>query len=141
MARIRGEETSIAITADGVLQAQITDVKDFEFTCVLEKKKEDFLGQTTSQYDEIFNGIDGKMLVQFGNRQIFDLAQTIMARARRRVPGAKINIKSTLNLPDGTLVRALIPDCMFGSIPFNNPGRAEYLTASLEFSASEGKFV
>ncbi len=55
--RIKGQEIEVRLIVDGVLQSTLTDIRSFEVTPKLEKLEEQYLGETTMRYDEIFNGL------------------------------------------------------------------------------------
>ncbi len=135
--RIKGQEVEILIVSNGVVEENITAIRSFEVAAKLETKEEGYLGETTQRYDEIFNGLRGRMEVHNVTRAVFDLMLKVVDRAKRRTPGFQINIKATFNFPDGDRPRVFIEDAFFGEIPFNAAGRADYVTASLDFQSSD----
>jgi len=135
--RIKGQETEVLILVDGSIVETVTDVRSFEVAAKLELKEEGYLGEATNRYDEIFNGVRGRMELHIENDDIFDLWSSIIDRAKRRQPGTQINIKSTLNFPNGDRPRILISDAFFGESPLNFASRGDYGTVGLEFSASD----
>jgi hypothetical protein len=134
--RIKGQEVELLFIQDGKPISNITSVRDLEITPKLEILSEGYLGQTTEQKDFIFNGISGKLSIHFGTQDILKFTAALVDQARRRVPGAKINLKTTLNFPNGQRPRILIPDCAFGEMPMSFGGRKEYGTVSINFEAS-----
>jgi len=135
--RIKGQEIELMIVLDGKQMDTVTDFRSFEVASKLEIKEEAYLGEKTNRYDEIFNGVRGRMELHFENADVFDLIKAIVDRAKRRTPGTQVNIKATLNFPGGTKKRVLIPDVFFGEFPMNFGGRADYGTIGLDFSASD----
>jgi len=135
--RIKGQEVEVMLIVDGEVADTVTDVRSFEVAAKLELKEEGYLGEKTNRYDEIFNGVRGRMELHFENQDVFDVMQSIIDRAKRREPGTKINIKSTLNFPNGDRPRILIQDAFFGEMPFNFGSRGDYGTVGVEFSASD----
>ncbi len=135
--RIKGQEIEILLILDGVVQENLTDVRSFEVAAKLEIKEEGYLGEKTNRYDEIFNGMRGRMELHFENRGVFDFTFAVMDRAKRRTPGVQVVIKATLNFPNGQRPRIIIPDASFGEIPFNWASRGDYGTAGIEFQASD----
>jgi len=135
--RIKGQEVEVILVADGVIQDTITDVRSFEVAAKLEKKEEGYLGEKTNRYDEIYNGVRGRMELHFENQDILDLAFAIIDRAKRRTPGTKINVKATLNFPNGETPRVFLPDVFFGELPMNFAGRADYGAVTLDFEGSD----
>lgn len=137
--RIKGQETEVMLVVDGSPQATITTIKSFEMTWQLEKSSEGFLGETTDRKDSVFKGISGSLDMQLENADAFGLVVKIVDKARRRTPGTKINIKTTLNFPNGDRPRIMIPNVEFGDIPLNLGGRTEFVTMKLDFEASEAQ--
>jgi len=129
--RIKGQEVEVLIVVDG------TDVQSFEVAAKLEIKEEGYLGEATNRYDEIFNGVRGRMELHIENDDVFDLWASIIDRAKRRTPGTQINVKATLNFPNGDRPRVLINDAFFGESALNFASRGDYGTVGLEFQASD----
>lgn len=137
--RLKGQETEVMLVVDGTPQATITTIKSFEMTWQLEKSSEGYLGETTDRKDAFFKGISGSIDMHIENQDIFGLIVKIVDKARRRTPGTKINIKTTLNFPNGDRPRLMIPNVEFGDIPLNLGGRGEFASVKLDFEASEAQ--
>lgn len=140
-ARLRGQEVEVLLVVNGVTQTTITDVRSFEFEFQTEIQSEGYLGETTNRRDSIFNGVRGRMELHFENADVFNLAKSIVDKARRRTPGVKINVKATLNFPNGDRPRVIIPDAEFGAIPFAFGSRTDYGTVGLDFEAAEANVI
>lgn len=134
--RVKGQETEVLLVLDGKVQNTITTIKSFEIAFQLEILKEGYLGETTDRRDEIFRGVRGKLELHINNQDIFDLVQSVVDRAQRRTSGVKVNVKSTINFPNGQRPRIIIPDVSFGEVPLNFAGRSDYGTVSLDWEAS-----
>jgi len=139
--RIKGQEVEVLMVVNGAAQDTITDVRSFEITLKTELLEEGYLGETTNRYDEIFKGISGKLDLHFENQDIFTFFQSVTDRARRREPGTKINIKATLNFPNGQRPRVAINDCFFGPFPISFGSRQDYGSTSIEFAASDFRVI
>lgn len=139
--RIKGQETELLIVVDSQPRQNITNIRDFEITAQLEILSEGYLGQTTEQKDMIFNGVEGKFTMHFDNQDILKFIGEMIDKARRRTPGVKINLKTTLNFPGGQRPRILVPDCEFGPVPLGFGSRKEYGSISLNFGASGYQFI
>ncbi len=135
--RIKGQEVETLIVVDGVVQENITDIRSFEVAAKLEIKEEGYLGEKTNRYDEIFNGVRGRMELHFENADVFTLIQSVANRAKRRTPGVQINIKATLNFPNGDRSRIQINDVALGELPINFGSRGDYGTLAVEFQAED----
>lgn len=119
----------------------VTDIKSFEFTAQLEIIKEGYLGETTDRRDSVYRGYSGKVEVNFENRDVIDLSRRIIDKARRRTPGARVNLKATLNFPDADKVRVILKDLEFGAIPMNFGSRTDYGTISLDFEGADYSII
>lgn len=135
--RIKGQEVQVLLIVDGEVQDTITDVRSFEIASKLELKEEGYLGEKTNRYDEIFNGIRGRMELHWENQDVLDLIASIVDRAKRRTPGTQINVKATLNFPNGDRPRIMVPDVHFGEVPLSFGSRGDFGTVGVEFSASD----
>lgn len=139
--RIKGQEVELMLIVDGAQQDTITDFRSFEVASKLEIKEEGYLGEKTNRYDEIFNGVRGRMELNFESPSVFDLIKSVVDRAKRRTPGTQINIKATLNFPSGEKKRVLIQDAFFGEMPLNFGSRSDYGTVGLDFSAQDVSYL
>jgi hypothetical protein len=136
--RIRGQEVEVVMIVGGEPKTTITEIKSFEVEFELDVLKEGYLNQKADKRDEIYNGITGKMELHMGSPDVLDVVQKIVDRATRRDAAAstvQINVKASLNWPDGTRRKLTVIDASFGSIPLSFGGRAEYGSLSLSFEA------
>jgi hypothetical protein len=139
--RIKGQEVELMVIVDGAPQNSTTNVRSFEVTAKTEIKEEGYLGETTNRFDEIFNGVHGQIEFHVENSDFLNVTLAIIDRARRRTPGIKINIKATLNFPNGDRPRVLMQDCFFGEQPIGFGSRSDYGTYKLEFACSDIKRI
>jgi hypothetical protein len=139
--RIKGQEVETILVLNGTPQSTITDIKSFEFTFDLDIMSEGYLGETTDRKDAVFKGISGNMELHFENADVFKLFTAIVDKARRRTPGTKINIKATLNFPNGNRPKVMIPDVEFGAIPVSFGSRTDYGSIKLDFQAAEAQVL
>jgi len=140
-ARIKGQESSVTVIIDGVSQETITSIRSHEFAFQLELLREGYLGETTDRKDSIFRGIRGRFEMHLESAGVFNFVQQAINKARRRTPGVRINIKTTLNFPNGQRVRVMIPNAEFGEIPFNTGSRSDYITVTVEYEAQEAQVI
>lgn len=134
--RIKGQEIQLSLIENGQVLSTTTDFRSAEITPKLEKKEEGYLGEKTNRYDEIFNGVDGRCELHYENEDIFAFLTSIIDRAVRRTPGTVVNMKMTLNFPNGDRPRILLSNVFFGPMPFAFGSRSDYGTFSLDFSCS-----
>ena len=119
----------------------LQNVKSLEFTFKNKILEEGYLGETTQQYDAVFDGVEGNAEFHFGNAAPFALAAAIVNKARRRDSGTQINIKCTYQFPSGRRARVVIRDAEFGPMPFGIGGRSEFATFKIAFSASDANVL
>ena len=139
--RIKGQEVELLLVSNGQPLTTIQTIRSFEFAFKTEILSEGYLGETTERQDSIFKGVRGRMEMHTDNEDILALFFAIVDKARRRVPGAIINIKATLNYPNGQRPRMLFPDVEFGELPFNFASRADYGAITLEFACQEARRI
>lgn len=129
--RIKGQETTIQVISNNVPIQNLVDIRSFESEELLTIITEEYLGETTARYDEIYKGFSFRLEAHIETSQYLLFRQSIVNKARRRVPGIRVNIGVTLQFPTSR-VRVLLKDCHFGGMPLNIPGRAEYVTVQLQ---------
>jgi hypothetical protein len=135
--RLKGQEVEIRISKAGVLLDTITKVTNFEFEAKVEMSEEGFLGATTNEYDEIYNGCSFNFEVHLDTPDWLDFQQNIIDKARRVTPDVQFSISAVLFWPAGATKAVLIPDAHFGALPISVGGRADFVTAKCEGGASE----
>lgn len=135
--RLKGQEVEAMLIVDGQVKDTITDIRSFEVAAKLEQKEEGYLGEKTNRYDEIFNGVRGRMELHYENGDVFAFMQQVIDRAKRRTPGTQVNIKASLNYPSGERKRVLLRDVYFGEMPFNFSSRSDFGTLSLDFQCED----
>jgi len=138
--RIKGQDTQIFLIFNGEIVNTITAIRSFELTVLLKHEEEMYLGETKPRTDETHGGFSGKVEFVHDDPDVFDFVTAISRRARKRQPGTRVNIQSTLNYPDGRRARIMALDCMFADIPISFGTRADYGTSSLSFSCNEANY-
>lgn len=126
---------------NGRVVRAITAIQNFEMTVQLETLSEGYLGETTERKDEIYKGVSGTIEMHLESADIFDLERAVVDRARRRTPGTKINVKTTLRYPNGDRVRVMIPDIFIGSPNLRAGSRQDYVSKRIEFVASDYQVI
>jgi len=139
--RIKGQEVEVLIISDGRPRASLFAIRSFEITLQHEIMSEGYLGETTNRRDAIFNGVQGRMEAHVESREFLDFFFEVVNKARRRTPGSQINIKATLNFPNGDRPRILIPAVEFGSLPLNFGSRSDYGSVSLDFEGATASVI
>jgi hypothetical protein len=130
--RIKGQEVELLVVVNGVPYTSLTDILSFNVTPNFEIKEEEYLGETSKRFDEIFNGVSFDMELHFEDPGVLSFMQVVKDRAERRTPGTTINVKATLNFPNGDRPRIILKDCYFGDMPIGFGGRSDYGTFKID---------
>ncbi len=134
---IKGQETSIVVTTDGELEAELTDIKSCEFTPQFEIKEEGYLGEKTNRNDDIYNGVKGTLTMHIHSGAAFDFVLAIKDRAQRNTPDRVFNIAGIFFFPNGEIRTLTIPDAKFGPVPISTNDRGDYTEMKFEFAADD----
>lgn len=139
--RVKGQESSVVVIVDGQPSDSLNAIKDLEVSFQLERLQEGYLGETTDRYDDVFKGLKGSLTAHLDSPAAFNVVQQIVERARRRTPGIKFNIKTTLEFPSGRRARVVLRDVAFGEVPVNFGSRTDYVSLKLDFACSDGQVL
>lgn len=133
--RIRGQEVQISfLPAGGQTWNSLTDIRSFSITPKFSKLEEQYLGETSKRYDEIFDGLDFDMELHIEDAGVLDFMSLIRARAVDRTSKTAVNIQAVLQFSAGNSKRIVLQDCFFENMPINVGGRSEYVTFKLSGS-------
>lgn len=135
--RIRGQEVVVYVVAEDGIKASLSDVRSFTFTPKFKKLEEQYLGETTMRYDELFDGVDFDMELHIQDPGVMDFVSEIRARAVDRTSKAKFNIQADIQYASGQPKRVILMDCFFENMPFNVGSRSDYVTFKLTGSCSD----
>lgn len=135
--RIKGQEVSILIVADSVLQDTLVDIQNFNIELEFEIKSQGYLGEKTNRKDYIFNGckFDGELHVHTQDYLLF--AQQVHDKAQRLTPDIIFNISGVFSFPNGDEPELLLNDCAFGAIPMNIGSRGDYVKVKFQGECSD----
>lgn len=140
--RIKGQEVVMSIIVDGQLETRIDSIQSAEITLRFDKLEEDYLGETTTRYDEIYKGIDISIDMHLTNQQAFVVGDAIRQRATRRAGGAtRIDVSGTFAFPNGDFPTIAAVDVFFEDFPVSIGARDEYVSVTLSGSASDLEFI
>lgn len=139
--RIKGQEVEILLLLNGEPLVSLFDIRSFEVALIEEILNEGYLGETTNRRDSIFRGVRGRFEAHVENADFLRFYTAVVDKGRRRIAGTTINVKVTLNFPNGDRPRILIPDIEFGDLPLNFGSRSDYGTASIDFEAAEASII
>src|SRR5574343_670642 len=134
--RIKGQETTVTITRDGNLEAELTDILSFNVTFESEVRTQSYLGEKFERYDDIFKGMKFDMEMHSHSQDWVPFVKALLDRQMRKNPNIVFNITSTLLYPNGDTPTITLPDVKFGSVPLSLGGRSDYLKFKFEGSTS-----
>lgn len=135
--RIKGQEVSIIIVRGGVLESELTDIRNFNVTLMTEIIQQGYLGETTDRFDEVFKGASFDFEMDNHSQDFITFVQAVIDRARRRTPDIVFNISAVLQFPNGQTPTITLPDCFFGPFPLTIGSRTEYAKLKIEGKVSE----
>jgi hypothetical protein len=131
----------VSVLHDGVTTV-FTDIQSFEMMSVTETTEEGYLGEKANRYDEFYKGYTGNLKMHNSNGELFKFMQIVKDRAQRRTPGVVINIKATLNFPNGTdRPRINLNDAFFDEMGISFGSRDAYAETTLTFKGTEFKVL
>lgn len=141
MARLKGQDVVVQIVQGGsnTSVAQFAnDIRNFELTPKFEKLEEQYLGQTSKKYDDIFHGVDFKFDMHLEKNSAIEFVKLVQQRAASRGSNtaSKVNIQATLHFPDGTARTLTLKECYFEDMPFSVGGRSEYAQFTISGSCA-----
>ena len=135
--RIRGQEVSVIITRDSVVETELTDIQSFSFTYQFEKKKDGFLGETAPRVDMVFMGVKGSIKMHLHTQDYFLFVEAVKAIAQRKTPDSFINVTGVLSFGNGETPSMVMEKDVFGDIPIDVSARGDFVTATHEFECSD----
>jgi hypothetical protein len=138
--RIKGQEVEVNVLVDGVTSV-FTDINSFEMMSVTETTEEGYLGEKANRYDEFYKGYTGSIKMHNSNGELFKFQNIVKDRAQRRTPGVVINIKATLNFPNGDRSRVMLNDAFFDEMGVSFGSRDAYGETSLGFKGTDFKVL
>ncbi len=139
MARIKGQDVTVSVVQGQKVAAFVNDVRNFELTPKFEKLEEQYLGQTSKKYDDIFHGVDFKFDLHLENATAMAFVNLIKQRAsdRGRGTASDVNIQATLRFPQGGTKTVTLKSCYFEDMPLSFGGRSEYGQFTLSGSCDD----
>ena len=138
--RIKGQEVTLLIVRDGALEAELTDIQNFNAEFMLEQIAQGYLGEKTERHDEVYKGTKGDMELHTHSEDVFVFIQALIDRAKRNTPDVVFNISAVMAFPNGQTPTVLFPDVKFGPVPLNLPSRGEYAKFKFDFVCDDIEF-
>lgn len=135
--RIRGQEVKIYVLKDGATDLTLTDVRSFSLTPKFTKLEEQYLGETSKRYDELFDGVDFDLELHIEDAGVIDFVAFIRSRAVDRTNKSYVNIQANLQFASGEQRVVILKDCFFENMPLNVGSRSDYVTFKIAGSCSD----
>lgn len=137
MQRIKGQEVQAVLKVNGVPQESMNIARSVTITPRFDKLEEGYLGEFQMRFDEVFQGVDFAMELNFADKGVIDFMLKIKDRAQRRLPGTQVDLVTTLRFPGGSPTTVTLRDCYFANMPIAFGSRTDYGTFSLDGSAAD----
>ncbi len=135
--RIKGQEVTLSFVDSGGGDEAVGDVNSFEAELDIETLEEQYLGETSKRYDDIYNGVSGNCELHLETQRWVSFTQLIERRAKRRdAAGGKFTATATFNFPNGTVSQIVFEDIFFGAVPIRVSSRSDYVTVTLNWKCS-----
>lgn len=135
--RLKGQEISIRVLVDSVVQSEYDSISNFNDQVSLELKEEGYLGELVNRFDEILNGFGGDFEAHFSKANHIALVNSIIDRAQRRAPATVFNVVRTDFFPNGETIIYTYQDVKWGSIPTSIGSRGDFVKLKFEFRCEE----
>lgn len=135
--RIKGQDVVVTLTQNSVILQAIRNIRNFSVTVKLDQKTEDYLGENSPQFDEVYSGVGVSFSMHIADPAVFDMINSVVRRARRQELNVQFNIKATLNFPNGQRRKVVCNDLFFGNFPINFGSRTDYGEISVDASGAD----
>lgn len=135
--RIKGQETVLGFTNPDGDQEGLEDILSFEAELDMEILEEKYLGRSSNDYDDIFNGVSGQVELHMRTVDYFRFQEKIQDRAERRTAAdGTFSATASFNFPNGTRMRITFEDLFFGPSPISVGSRSEYVKGTIQWKCS-----
>ena len=127
-----GQDVSILIVVDGVLQSTLTAISSFNIELELEVISKGYLGEKTERKDTVYKGIKFDGELNPFTEDVFTFAQAVLNKAKRLTPDVLFNITGVFTYPNGDQPEILLNDVSFGAVPVNIGSRGDYVKFKMQ---------
>ena len=135
--RVKGQESAIIITQNGVVQNTLTDIHNFDIEFASEIKTVGYLGQKTDTNDDVYHGVKFNFEMHTYTQDWLRFLVALHDRQKRNRPNLVFNIAVVLFYPGGDEPQIFVPDAKFGSVNMTIPARADYVNKKLTGAADD----
>ena len=136
--RIKGQEVVISFVGPTGDEDGLQDVSDFEAELMIDLLQEGYLGETADRFDDVFNGVSGRVQIHMESPDYFRFTQRVQDRSQRRTPAAgKFQAKASFRFANGQRVRLTFEDIFFENLPIRAASRKDYVQATIAWKCSK----
>lgn len=135
--RIKGQEVSVRVVTDGVVDLTIDTVSNLNEQTNLRLLEQGYLGEIVNRFDEILDGFGGDMEINVTRAAWIQLELAIVSRAQRKTPFTVFNVIVTDLYPNGESTVKVYQDVKWGELPKSIASRGDYVKPKLQFKCSE----
>lgn len=131
--RIRGQESQVRLTRNGVLERTMTAIESFDWIVNVDILQKGYLGETGDRLDEIYKSTSYTLKFDPESSDAFTLIQLVRDRAQRRTAqaNAHINLVFVANFPNGQRPKITLPDVKIKDPGMGFTNRDAYVGATL----------
>ena len=135
--RVKGQEIEFTFTDSNGNDVEFDNIESLEFTINMEILTKDYIGQTTSSHDDIYNDTTGSITFDTSNTKWLALLDLIQQRAQRRLPASsKFSASVSFEYPNGELGRITFPNLFFGPVGCTVGGRKENASLKMDWACA-----
>lgn len=135
--RILGQNASIIIVRNSIVEATITDIHKMGIVFDSEIIKKGYLGQKTNLVDDVFKGVTGDFEFHTYSQDVFFFLQAIHDRQKRNTPNTVINITVDLLYPNLQNPTHFFPDCAFGAQNMDLSSRTDWINKKIPWASND----
>lgn len=135
--RLKGQEIFVSVIIDNKVDDKIGPFLDLDVTLRKEILEGQYLGETTVQFDSVFNGCVFTLKYHLRAAAILKLIDKDIKRARYQAGGAlRFDMAAVMLLP-GVTVPYVFRDCHFGDHKLTVSDRKSFVEGALEGYCSD----
>jgi hypothetical protein len=136
--RLLGRDVQIRVARNGAPLTTFTAVKNFTFETRQRILTEQYLGETGSRQDSIFDEVGGSFTIHPEDPEAFRFQKLLADKAIARTASEEqVTIVFRATFPDGDTVRVTIPEVEFDPVPLNFSNRDAYVELSFTYKAEK----
>ncbi len=136
--RLKGQEVFVSVIIDNKVDDKIGPFLDLDITLRKEILEGQYLGETTVQFDDVFNGCTFTLKYHLRAAAILRLIDRDIRRARYQTGAAlRFDMAAVMLIPGVVPVSYVFRDVRFADHKLTFPDRKSYVEGTLEGYASD----